>query len=45
MTDDKYIDYIKNGVPEEGMPAFKDRLTEQQIKDIVKLIRRDFQKQ
>lgn len=45
MSDAKYIDYIENGVPDEGMPAFKDRLTEQQIKDVVKLIRRDIQKQ
>jgi mono/diheme cytochrome c family protein len=45
MTDAKYFDYIENGVPDEGMPAFKDRLTEQQIKDLVKFIRADLQKQ
>jgi mono/diheme cytochrome c family protein len=45
MSDAKYFDYIKNGVPDEGMPAFKDRLSDDQIKDVVKFIRREFQKQ
>ena len=45
MSDAKYIDYIENGVPDEGMPAFKDKLTERQIKDVVKYIRTEIQKQ
>lgn len=44
MEDAKYIDYIKNGIPEEGMPAFKDKLSEQEIKDVVKFVRKEFQK-
>lgn len=44
MADAKYIDYIVNGVPDEGMPAFKGRLTDQQIKDVVKFIRTEIQK-
>jgi mono/diheme cytochrome c family protein len=45
MSDAKYIDYIENGVPDEGMPAFKDKLNLRQIKDVVKFIRADLQKQ
>ena len=41
-SDDKLYDYIANG--EEGeMPAFKDRLSEAQMRDLVKFIRREFQ--
>lgn len=43
MTDAKYVDYIKNGIPDEGMPAFKDRLTEDEIKNVIKFIRTEFQ--
>lgn len=41
--DEDFIDAIANGIPEEGMPAFKDRLNDQQIKDLVKYIRTDIQ--
>ncbi len=44
MADEKYFDYIKNGVADEGMPAFKDQLSDAQIKDVVKFIRAEFQK-
>lgn len=44
MADEKYIDYIKNGVPDEGMPAFKNQLSDEQIKSVVKFIRTEFQK-
>ncbi|HEX8288597.1 MAG TPA: cytochrome c [Pyrinomonadaceae bacterium] len=44
MSDEKYISYIENGIPDEGMPAFKDKLTDQQIKEVVKYIRRELQK-
>ena len=43
MADEKYVDYIKNGIPDEGMPAFKDKLTDEQIKDVIKFIRTEFQ--
>lgn len=47
MKDDddaSWIESIQNGIPEDGMPAYKDKLSEQEIKDLVKLIRKDFQK-
>jgi len=41
-SDDKLYDHIANG--EEGeMPAFKDKLSDAQMKDLVKYIRREFQ--
>jgi mono/diheme cytochrome c family protein len=44
-SDDDYMDAIKNGIIDEGMPAFKDRLNDQQIKEIVRYIRTEIQKQ
>ena len=44
MADAKYISYIENGIPDEGMPAFKGKLTDQQIKDVVRYIRVELQK-
>jgi mono/diheme cytochrome c family protein len=44
MADEKYFDYIKNGVPGEGMPAFKNQLTDEQISDVIKFIRAELQK-
>lgn len=44
MNDAKYIKYIEEGIPDEGMPAFKGKLTDEQIKDVVKYIRAEFQK-
>lgn len=44
MDDAKYIKYIEEGIPDEGMPAFKGKLTDEQIKDVVKYIRAEFQK-
>ncbi|HEY8561520.1 MAG TPA: cytochrome c [Pyrinomonadaceae bacterium] len=43
-SDAEFIEVIKNGEPDEGMPAFKDRLGEEDIKNLVKLIRTEFQK-
>lgn len=42
--DADWIDAIENGIKDEGMPAFKDRLNEQEIKNLVRMIRKDFQK-
>jgi mono/diheme cytochrome c family protein len=39
--DAKLIDYIVNG--DDEMPSYKKQLSETEIKDLVKLIRRDFQ--
>lgn len=42
--DAEYIETIENGAKEDGMPAFKGKLSDEDIKNLVKLIRRDFQK-
>lgn len=42
--DAELIEHIKEGIPDEGMPAFKDRLSDEQIKMVVKYIRADLQK-
>ena len=38
-----WIETIKNGAKEDGMPAFKDKLSDDEIKSLVRLIRKDFQ--
>jgi len=40
-TDDKFIAQINEG--EEEMPGFKDKLTQAEIQDLVKFIRKEFQ--
>lgn len=42
-SDDKLYDYIANGEDDE-MPAFKNDLTEEQMRNLVKFIRKEFQK-
>lgn len=42
--DSEIIEHIENGIKDEGMPAFKGRLTDEQIKDVVKYIRVELQK-
>jgi mono/diheme cytochrome c family protein len=44
FTDEKISGYIMNGVEDEGMPAFKDKLAEAQIREIVSYVRRGIQK-
>ena len=44
FTDEKIAGYITNGVVDEGMPAFKDKLSEAQIRDVVAYVRRGIQK-
>ena len=39
MTDEKLIGYVTNGVEDEGMPAFKDKLTADQIKSAIGHVR------
>ena len=39
FSDEKIIGYIMNGVEDEGMPAFKDKLSEGEMRDVVKHIR------
>lgn len=42
--DTDWIDTITNGATDEGMPAYKGKLSDGEIKDLVKYIRREFQK-
>ncbi|HTK38302.1 MAG TPA: cytochrome c [Pyrinomonadaceae bacterium] len=44
FSDEKITKYIKTGVEDEGMPAFKDKLTDDQIKEVVRHIRQNLQK-
>jgi mono/diheme cytochrome c family protein len=39
MTDDKLIGYVTNGVVDEGMPAFKEKLSADEIKMVVAHVR------
>ena len=41
--DSEYIDTIENGAKEDGMPAFKSKISDDEIKNLVKYIRRNFQ--
>lgn len=43
--DAEWIKVIENGEEEDGMPAFKGKLKDEEIKDLVKFIRREFQNQ
>ena len=44
MPDDRIYKYIFDGIPDEGMPAFKDKLAEAEIREVVKYIRAELQK-
>ena len=44
FPDDKMYRYIHNGIEDEGMPAFKDKLSEAEIREVVRYIRADLQK-
>ena len=37
--DEKIFGYISEGFPDDGMPAFKDKLTEAEIRSIIKHVR------
>ena len=38
-TDEKLFEHVSDGVPDEGMPSFKDKLTDDQIKAVVAYVR------
>lgn len=44
LDEDKITLAIYNGKPDKGMPAFKDRLSEPQIREVVKYVRSGIQK-
>ena len=39
FSDEKMIGYVMNGVEDEGMPAFKGKLSEGEMRDVVKYVR------
>ena len=41
--DSEYIEIIEKGEKEDGMPAFKGKISDDEIRNLVKYIRRDFQ--
>jgi mono/diheme cytochrome c family protein len=43
-TDEKMIRVIMNGIEDDGMPAFKGKLSEGEMRDVVKFIRVELQK-
>jgi mono/diheme cytochrome c family protein len=45
LSDDKYMKVMIEGIEDEGMPAFKDKLSEDQMRQIIKYIRVELQKQ
>src|SRR5215216_5277222 len=42
--DEKFHSWIANGVPDEGMPAFKEKLSDPDIDQIIQYIRTGLQK-
>ena len=43
-SDADLIDTVTNGVTDEGMPAFKDKLSAAEIESVIKYVRATFQK-
>lgn len=39
MSDEKITGYVVNGVEDEGMPAFKDKMTQEEIRAVVAHVR------
>ncbi len=37
--DEKLIGYVTNGIPDEGMPSFMDKLTPEEIKSVISHVR------
>jgi mono/diheme cytochrome c family protein len=44
FSDEKIIGYIMKGVVDEGMPAFEGKLSEGEMRDVVKYVRVELQK-
>ena len=44
MDDAEITRYIHDGIEDDGMPAFKDQLTETEIREVVKYVRTGIQK-
>lgn len=44
LSDEKMIKVMVDGIPDEGMPSYKDKLSEAEMREIVKYVRVDLQK-
>ena len=44
MSDEKIILTVMNGVEDEGMPAFKGKISEGEMRDVVRYVRTQIQK-
>jgi mono/diheme cytochrome c family protein len=44
MDESRITKYVYDGIEDEGMPAFKDKLTEAQIREVVRYVRAGIQK-
>ena len=44
IDDAKITKYIHDGIEDDGMPAFKDKLSEAQIREVVRYVRTEIQK-
>jgi len=45
LSDDKYMKSMIEGIEDEGMPSFKDKMTEAEMREVIKYIRVVLQKQ
>lgn len=45
LSDDKYLDFMVKGIEDEGMPSFKDKMSEAEMREVVRYIRVELQKQ
>src|SRR4029078_13534099 len=45
LSDEKYLKAMVEGIEDEGMPSFKDKLSEAQMREVVRYIRVGLQKQ
>jgi mono/diheme cytochrome c family protein len=45
MSDDKYLETMVKGIEDEGMPSYKDKLSEAEMREIVRYVRVGLQKQ
>ena len=45
LPDDKYLKYMFDGIEDEGMPPFKDKMSEAEMREVLRYIRTGLQKQ
>ena len=45
LTDDKYIEVMVKGIEDEGMPSYRDKLSDAEMREIVRYIRVGLQNQ